>query len=316
MTDQDPSGGGSAGLRFHILMPYYGDVAVMQDAVRSVLAQDGDDWRLTVVDDGKEAGVPEWFAALADDRVHYLRNEQNLGVTGNFNRCVELSEGEHTVLMGCDDLLLPNYLRTVRTALDHEPKATMVQPGVDVIDGDGRPSRTLADTTKDRLYAPKGARPLTLSGEDLAVSLLRGNWLYFPSICWRTEAMRKFRFRADLGVIQDLALVVDLLLDGASMVVTDTVAFQYRRHAVSESSAKALSGDRFDEARRFFLETSDRLTAHGWNRAAKASRRYWSSRLHAVTLLPATARRGPKGSTRAMLRHAFGPIGGGHAGSA
>ncbi|MEU3458493.1 glycosyltransferase [Streptomyces sp. NPDC006733] len=309
MTDQVQPGGSTAGPRFHILMPYYGDVTLMQDAVRSVLAQDGDDWRLTVVDDGKEAGVPEWFAALGDERVSYLRNERNLGVTGNFNRCLELSEGEFTVLMGCDDLLLPNYLRTVRAALDHEPKATMVQPGVDVIDGEGKLSRTLVDTTKEKLYAPKGARPLMLSGEDLAVSLLRGNWLYFPSICWRTEVMRKFRFQADLGVIQDLALVVDLLLDGASLVVTDTVAFQYRRHAVSESSAKALSGDRFDEARRFFRDTAERLTAHGWNRAAKASRRYWSSRLHALTLLPAAARRGPRGSTRGLIRHAFGSIG-------
>lgn len=52
--------------RFEILLPYYGDVALMQDAVRSVLAQDGDDWRLTVVDDGTEPGVPEWFEQLAD----------------------------------------------------------------------------------------------------------------------------------------------------------------------------------------------------------------------------------------------------------
>ena len=51
-----------------VMMPYYGDVAMMQDAVRSVLAQDDPDWHLTVVDDGEAAGVPEWFAALDDTR--------------------------------------------------------------------------------------------------------------------------------------------------------------------------------------------------------------------------------------------------------
>ncbi|MFD0330113.1 glycosyltransferase [Streptacidiphilus monticola] len=56
----------SAAPGFDILLPYYGDVGQMQDAVRSVLAQDGDDWRLTVVDDGREPGVPEWFEELAD----------------------------------------------------------------------------------------------------------------------------------------------------------------------------------------------------------------------------------------------------------
>ncbi|MFD0571830.1 glycosyltransferase [Kitasatospora gansuensis] len=201
--------------RFEILLPYYGDVALMQDAVRSILAQDGDDWRLTVVDDGREAGVPEWFDGLADSRVRYYRNEQNLGVTGNFNRCVELAEYEYLVLMGCDDLMHPNYLQVVRAAADREPGAAMIQPGVVVIGSDGQPFDTLVDRTKRKLYAPKGPGRALLGGEELAASLLRGNWLYFPSICWRTEAVKRFGFRQDLGVIQDLALVIDLLVAGS-----------------------------------------------------------------------------------------------------
>jgi hypothetical protein len=47
----------------------------MRTAVRSVLEQDDPRWRLTVVD---RPGVPEWFAALGDDRVRYLRNERNV----------------------------------------------------------------------------------------------------------------------------------------------------------------------------------------------------------------------------------------------
>ncbi|MEY2230619.1 MULTISPECIES: glycosyltransferase family 2 protein [Streptomyces] len=142
--------------RFEILLPYYGDVALMQDAVRSVLVQDGDDWRLTVVDDGTEPGVPEWFEQLADPRVRYLRNERDLGVTGNFNRCVELAEYEYLVLMGCDDLMHPNYLQVVRATADREPTAAVIQPGVQVIGTDGLPFDTLGDRTKRKLYAPKG----------------------------------------------------------------------------------------------------------------------------------------------------------------
>ncbi|MEV7172160.1 glycosyltransferase [Streptomyces sp. NPDC093224] len=290
--------------RFEILLPYYGDVALMQDAVRSVLAQAGDDWRLTVVDDGREPGVPEWFEQLADPRVRYLRNERNLGVTGNFNRCVELAEYEYLVLMGCDDLMHPNYLQVVRAAADREPAAAMIQPGVEVIGTDGLPFDTLVDRTKRKLYAPKGPGRALLGGEDLAVSLLRGNWLYFPSICWRTEAIKRFGFRADLGVIQDLALVVDLLVAGETLATTPEVCFSYRRHAESESSAKAFTGHRFEEAKRFFVETADRLDRHGWPRAAKVSRLHLSSRLHALTLLPGAARNAGRPGVSAMLRHA------------
>lgn len=290
--------------RFEILLPYYGDVALMQDAVRSVLAQDGDDWRLTVVDDGTEAGVPEWFEQLADPRVRYLRNERNLGVTGNFNRCVELAEYPYLVLMGCDDLMHPNYLQVVRATADREPTAAMIQPGVQVIGTDGLPFDTLGDRTKRKIYAPKGPGRALLGGEELATSLLRGNWLYFPSICWRTEAVKRFGFRADLGVIQDLALVVDLLVAGESLATTPEVCFSYRRHAESESSAKAYTGHRFEEAKRFFVETADRLDRHGWPRAAKVSRLHLSSRLHALTLLPGAARKAGRPGVSAMLRHA------------
>ncbi|MFB6824586.1 glycosyltransferase family 2 protein [Streptomyces virginiae] len=290
--------------RFEILLPYYGDVALMQDAVRSVLAQDGDDWRLTVVDDGTEAGVPEWFEQLADPRVRYLRNERNLGVTGNFNRCVELAEYPYLVLMGCDDLMHPNYLQVVRATADREPTAAMIQPGVQVIGTDGLPFDTLGDRTKRKIYAPKGPGRALLGGEALATSLLRGNWLYFPSICWRTEAVKRFGFRADLGVIQDLALVVDLLVAGESLATTPEVCFSYRRHAESESSAKAYTGHRFEEAKRFFVETADRLDRHGWPRAAKVSRLHLSSRLHALTLLPGAARKAGRPGVSAMLRHA------------
>jgi GT2 family glycosyltransferase len=293
--------------RFEILLPYYGNVALMQDAVRSVLAQDGDDWRLTVVDDGTEPEVPGWFEALADPRVRYFRNERNLGVTGNFNRCLELAEYDHLVLMGCDDLMHPGYLRVVRQALRQHPDVAMVQPGVLVIDGEGNPTVTLADSVKRRLYAPKQSGAGVLGGEELSESLLRGNWLYFPSICWRTDAVQKRRFRDDLTIIQDLALVMELLTAGERLALAPEVCFSYRRHAVSESSAAAFTGARFAEARRFFLETAERLDALGWHRAALAARRHRSTRLHAMTLLPAAVRRGHTDSARSLARFALAP---------
>src|SRR5437868_12007516 len=51
-----------------VLMPYYGDDVVMRVAVRSVLERTDPRLRLTVVDDGDVPGVPEWFAALGDER--------------------------------------------------------------------------------------------------------------------------------------------------------------------------------------------------------------------------------------------------------
>ncbi|GAA1552160.1 glycosyltransferase family 2 protein [Streptomyces globosus] len=291
---------------FDFMLPYYGDVQLMQDAVRSVLAQTDPDFRLVVIDDGKEPDVPGWFESLGDRRVTYLRNEQNLGITKNFQKCVYLSEADHVVIMGCDDLLHPHYLETVRGILAEHPGIGMVQPGVEVIDGEGRPAHGLADQAKRRLYAPQVDGRRVMGGEELATSVLRGNWLYFPSICWRGDALRKINFRDEYSVIQDLALVVDLLEAGEDMVIDEsTTVFRYRRHAVSESSLQAFSGTRFTEAERYFSAVAARMEARGWHKAAKAARFRSASRLHAITMLPGALRRGNREGLRTLARHAF-----------
>jgi GT2 family glycosyltransferase len=298
-----------------LMMPYYGDVALMQESVRSVLAQTDPDWHLTVVDDGREAGVPEWFAALEDPRVTYLRNETNLGVSGNFQKCVDLATRERMVIMGCDDQLLPDYVATVRALAAAQPGVGLIQPGVQVIDGAGEPVSTLVDTIKRRLYAPKpivrGAGPVLLGGQELALSLLRGDWLYFPSLCWRTDAIAAVGFRRDLKVIQDLALIMELVERGERLFADATVCFRYRRHAASESSQQALDGDRFDEARRFFHETADRLERRGWTDAARAARRHRSARLHALSLVPAAVRQGRADAVVRLVRYGASPRSGG-----
>ena len=44
-----------------ILFPYYGDVAMMKQAVLSVVGQTNPDWRLIVVDDGyPDDSIPGW----------------------------------------------------------------------------------------------------------------------------------------------------------------------------------------------------------------------------------------------------------------
>ncbi|WBB69023.1 glycosyltransferase [Micromonospora sp. WMMD812] len=294
-------------MTFDIMLPYYGSVALMQAAVRSVMAQTDPDWRLTVVDDGTEPGVPEWFAGITDERVRYQRNERNLGVTGNYRKCVGLAEHEYLVMMGTDDIMHPNYLATVRSVIDEYPGVCMIQPGVEVIDADGVVVNTMVDEAKRRLYAPKVDGRRLMGGEELAASLLRGCWFYFPSICWRTDALKAVDFRDEYQVIQDLALVIDLIRRGEQMAVDTTVCFQYRRHAVSKSAADAVNGSRFTEARAYFLEAAELMEAQEWPRAARAARRYTSSRLHAITLLPTALRSGRMAGVASLSRHAFGP---------
>jgi glycosyltransferase involved in cell wall biosynthesis len=273
-----------------VMLPYYGDVAMMKAAVDSILGQNDRDFRLTIVDDGyPDENLPAYFAALTegDDRVRYLRNDVNLGANGNYRKCLGLIEHDYTVIMGADDIMLPNYIETIRRGFQNAD-VDIVQPGVEVIDEDGVVYEPLGDKVKDflRRRVVGQSTEAVITGEPVAKSLITGDWLYFPSVAWRSTAIKQHSFREQYNVVQDLALAMDIIMDGGKMMVSDTTCFQYRRHRESDSSVRALDGRRFAEERAFFDECVRDFRKLGWNDAANAARLHISSRLHAATLAP------------------------------
>ncbi|MDR0959069.1 MAG: glycosyltransferase [Propionibacteriaceae bacterium] len=289
-----------------VLFPFYGDVGRMRTAVRSVLDQHYEDFRLIVIDDGyPDDSVPGWFAGLSDPRVVYERNTVNLGLNGNFRKALSYATNPLMTIMGCDDVMLPHHLSWLAAAAEAHPEAQIFQPGVFVIDDRGAPSRTLTEQIKDVIRG-KGQGQRVLKGEDLAVSLLRGNWLYFPSIGWRTETAQAVGFHPGLNTILDLALVLDIVMAGGSLLTDDIATFCYRRHRDSFSSAHAVQGDRFDEDRRYFTEVARQLDKLGWKKAARAARWHITGRLHAATVIPAAIKQGDIASVKRLAFHLVG----------
>lgn len=285
-----------------IMMPFYGSFEHLQQAVTSVLTQSDPNWRLTVVDDVYPDLAPgEWVQAIEDPRVSYLRNEENLRPSRNYNKCVGLAKSEFVVIMGCDDVMLPGYVARVRELIAQFPDADIVQPGVSIIDENGHPSRPLADRVK-AWYRFGGTGARQFRGERLALSLLRGNWTYFPSLVWRTSRLTG-GFRTDLDVVQDLAMLFEITSTGGSLVLDDQVVFNYRRHSRSVSAVTGPDGSKFRQERTLFYEAAAVCRELGWPRAAKAATRHVTSRLNALTELPGAVATGNTVGRRTLVRH-------------
>ncbi|HWJ83391.1 MAG TPA: glycosyltransferase family 2 protein [Nocardioides sp.] len=260
-------------------IPFYGDPDYLLEAVESIRAMDDPEWRLTVLDDCyPHADVGARVAALADPRIEVHRNEQNLGANGNYRSAIDRAVADYVVIMGADDRVLPGYLSRVRAALA-ATGAAIVQPRAAVIDEEGRRYLPLGDRVKSWL-APRPAGVTAYRGERFAASLLTGNWTYFPSLCWHRETIQRIGFR-DYDVVQDLALIIDVLLAGGGFAVAPALAFEYRRHRLSDSSVRALTGERFAEERAYLATIASELDAHGWPWAARAARARLTSRLNA-----------------------------------
>lgn len=272
----------------HVLVPVYGRSELLTETLASVVALVRSGVPVTVVDDAS----PEEDIAEVVRRhrgIEYVRNDTNLGVAANFNRCALLSTGEYTVLLGSDDLLLGSYAEVVHRLVRCFDRPAMVMPSVRVIDASGATARPLPDRVKSAI-APRGAERL-LSGEKLARTLLWGNWLYFPAMAWRTDLLREYPFRPEQHTAMDLDVELRMVFAGHSLAWSPQVAACYRRHGASVSAVRAGAGDRFEEERaisEWAAGQSDRL---GWPRAARAARLRPLSRLHAASVaLPRTLR--------------------------
>lgn len=288
-----------------IAVPYWGDPELLRLLVDSVLAQDDDDWTLTILDDHyPDLTAYQRYRDHPDPRISYVRHDRNLGITANFAESARRATAEYVCIPGSDDLLEPNYVRVVKQAVERFGGVDIVQPGVRVIDEHGAPALPLVDRVKRRLLAPRGET--LLAAEDLATSLIHGNWLYWPSLAFRTETLRRHEFREGFPVIQDLALLMDIAYAGGSLAYTPETAFVYRRHEGSASMAALVGGSRFADERRYYRLARRLAVEHGWRRTARAARIRLFSRLHAATVLPSTVAARDGAGIRSSLAHLVG----------
>ena len=280
----------------------------MRKTVESVLAQDSEQWILTVLDDAySDQTIGEWMSTLDHPRVRYLRNDKNLGIVGNYEKLLTMTTQKLVMLLGCDDELMPNYVSTILAAHERHPTASIIHPGVKAIDENGKEIKTLTDWAKSSLVMPR-TRDQVLGGEKLAVSLLAGDWMYWPALTFKTDVLKNYTFDSSLKLTHDLAIVMDMVLAGEQLLIEPTVCFLYRRHSKSASTASLVDGRRFAEEKRYFAHAKALVHKVGWSRAERAVNWHITSRFNALWIALNAFGRGYWRAVPRLLRHAFGVI--------
>ena len=255
----------------------------MKVSINSVLGQTNVNWQLFIVDDDYPGTVIENYVnTLADPRITYFRNAINLGANANYQKALQLVQTPYFVMHGADDILNVDYVESILSQVSNHLDVSIFQPGVQVIDSDGFPTKQLTDSVKNFLRPKDGVH----SGSKLAARLMLGNFTYFPSITWKTEDVRAIGFRSNFNVTQDLTLICDLLLADRKMLIYSRPIFKYRRHANSDSSLKTLTGERFSEEIQLCREFGKKFKARSWSQARVAAFMRPSTRLHMLKLLP------------------------------
>lgn len=100
-------------MRISVLIPTKNRLEYLRYAVESLRRQAFDDWEAIIADNCSEQDVEGFVRGLNDERVRYVRPEQPLPVTDNWNLAMEQSTGDYVLMLGDDDALLRSHLGTV-----------------------------------------------------------------------------------------------------------------------------------------------------------------------------------------------------------
>ena len=101
-----------------VCIPTYNGEKYLKECLDSVIVQTFSDFEILIVDDcssDKTLSIVKEYAS-GDRRIRVIRNEQNHGLVGNWNRCVELARGEWIKFVFQDDLIAPECLEKMLAA--------------------------------------------------------------------------------------------------------------------------------------------------------------------------------------------------------
>ena len=88
-----------------VCTPVYNGGDYIEQTIRSILAQTYENFQLIVCDNCSTDNTEEIVRSFKDPRIFYNRNERNLGLVGNANRCLELAEGDYVHILHHDDIM-------------------------------------------------------------------------------------------------------------------------------------------------------------------------------------------------------------------
>lgn len=241
-----------------VCVPTYNRAHYLRQCLGSICAQTYKDFELLVVDNASTDETQNLVQSYPDVRLRYIRNHENLGMVGNWNRCLELATGTYIAIFHDDDIYEPNILETEIEVLNNNPSVGLVCT-----------ARWLINETGDKVSLQmfdgisQGA-VFIMRGTDMVLQSIRSasTLCPVPSVMVRRECYDSVGiFDENCGntADNDMWLRIGLQYD---IAFVNLPLFNYRKHSSNESrlgnkSKRALEAEQIFSARAFDIGTRE-----------------------------------------------------------
>jgi glycosyltransferase involved in cell wall biosynthesis len=210
--------------RVSLAIPVFNGEKYLEDAIRSILAQDYQDFELIISDNDSTDGTEQICRdyAAGDTRIKYFRNERNLGAAPNYNRCFALASGDYFKWCAADDSISPNYVGACVRALDAHPEAVLAFGTTQHIDVEGRPIVQMGKAMPPILDATP-ARRFYRAVSDGGWTVDQETFGLFRSETLRNSGLHRSYYGSDHTLLREMALL-------GTFVKVPGIAFYNRIH--------------------------------------------------------------------------------------
>ncbi len=225
---------GSQSPKVSICIPTRNYAHYLKAAITSVFEQTFDNYEVIIVDNDSTDATETLVRELAkqDNRMRYIKNDSNIGLCENFNRCLSYANGEYIKFLCADDILHPTCVERMTKCLDENPSALLVSGGSEFIDESGGGLGFERYSDKDKYVAGHDAIQRCLFGK---------NYIGPPtSVMFRNVSVNR-GFREDLKHLVDLEFWFYLLEHGGLVVISDPVCL-VRNHSEQFTKRNIRSG--------------------------------------------------------------------------
>ena len=264
----------------HVMIPAYGKSPYLRQTLESAVKHLPLEVPITVIEDpSSESSIESLVKEFP--RVQYQKNNERLGIGGNFNKSIELSTGVFTQICGSDDIFLDNPLKDFDTEKLSQLDIAAVGLDVEVINETGKIVKTIPDLVK-RILRPSLKKITVFKNDKIFSNLMIGDWLYFPAIFWKTETLKQTKFDGNFHTAMDLDVFIRLLSSDQKMAFIKSKVLGYRRHSQSASSLYAKSIGRFDEEFLCHKNALEIARRKNWKTGAILAQLALTVRLHAI----------------------------------
>lgn len=212
-------------VKVSICIPTYNNAEHISGTIKSILAQTYKNFELVIVDDNSRDNTVEVIRSFNDERIKLYQNSKNLGMSGNWNRCVELCQGEYIKLICADDILVKDCIETELKEMQKNEGLSMVISDSTLIDDDYK---------KVGLF-PRYPKAGCIQGKKIAKkALIYINYFGMPcAVMFRKDCFQKIGgFDSFYHYILDFDLWVGLASLGDVMVLKKPLnQFRLRRES-------------------------------------------------------------------------------------